>query len=498
MPRRSMLVWPLLALCAAVWIAACGAPEHAAPNDPPPVLEREFRGAWVATVNNIDWPSRPGLPVATMRAELDAIVARAVELRLNALVFQVRAAADAFYDSPLEPWSEWLTGQQGQAPAHGFDPLAYIVARCHTNGLQLHAWFNPYRAWHPSSKSSIAKGHVLERAPGSCVRYGSYQWMDPGDAIAAKWSLAVIQDVVQRYDVDGVHIDDYFYPYPEHGQAFPDDASYARYRETGGKLARADWRRANIDTFVQRMYTIVHDAKPWVQVGISPFGIARPGVPRSIQAGIDQYDQLYADVPKWLREGWLDYLAPQLYWPIDEAPQSFATLLPWWHSQNTKHRHLWPGINPGRALLGKAPWRTDELSDQINLIRSADGAAPGHIHFSFKALRSDAANVGGALRDRVYRAPVLAPATPWLGSTAPATPLARVDGTGRERAVHWPAAGDARFVAVQVCGANGWRTLAVVGADVGSVALPADTTAVAVTAVSRTGVASAPGLPVWR
>ncbi|HEU4417476.1 MAG TPA: family 10 glycosylhydrolase, partial [Planctomycetota bacterium] len=311
MPFRSLLLLECLLL---VGCTACT--QVTAQETPESALVREFRGAWVATVGNSDWPSRPGLPVATLRAELDAIVQRSVELKLNALVFQVRPCADAFYASRLEPWSEWLTGVQGQAPAEGFDPLAYVIARCHEQGLQLHAWFNPYRASHHSSKSAVSKEHVLARLPSACVPYGPYQWMDPGDERAAKWSLAVIQDVVQRYDVDGVHIDDYFYPYPEKGQAFPDERSFATYREKGGRLAVADWRRANIDSFVQRMYEVVHEARPWVQVGISPFGIARPGVPEGIKAGIDQYAQLYADVRKWLREGWLDYLTPQLYWPI--------------------------------------------------------------------------------------------------------------------------------------------------------------------------------------
>jgi uncharacterized lipoprotein YddW (UPF0748 family) len=486
MPFRCLLLLESLLLAAC---AAC-TPVSAQGTHEAPALVREFRGAWVATVDNIDWPSRPGLPVATLRAELDAIVQRAAELKLNALVFQVRPAADAFYASRLEPWSEWLTGVQGKAPPDGFDPLDYVVARCHESGLQLHAWFNPYRASHSKSKSPVSKEHVLTRLPAACVRYGDQQWMDPGDERAAKWSLAVIQDVVQRYDVDGVHIDDYFYPYPVKGQAFADERSFAAYREKGGRLGVEDWRRANIDSFVQRMYEIVHEAKPWVQVGISPFGIARPGVPKSIKAGIDQYAQLYADVPKWLREGWLDYLTPQLYWPIDQKDQSFAVLLPWWHTQNPKRRQMWPGINPGRVLIGKPPSRHDELADQIRLIREAGGTSPGHVHFSFKALRTDAANVGAALRDRIYREPVLAPALAWLGAERPRTPTARLESKAGARTVRWTCDPDTRFVAVQVQTANGWRTDAIVGASTGQCPLSAETLAVAVTAVSRTGIAS--------
>lgn len=485
MPFRTLLLLECLLLAAGT---ACT--QVTAQETPEPALLREFRGAWVVTVNNGDWPSRPGLPVPTLRAELDAIVQRSVELKLNALVFQVRPCADAFYASRLEPWSEWLTGVQGQAPAEDFDPLAYVITRCHEHGLQLHAWLNPFRARHERSKSPPAKSHVSQQVPQIVVRYGDYEWMDPGEPLAMRWSLAVVQDIVQRYDVDGMHIDDYFYPYPKDKLPFPDDASFQRYRAGGGQLARSDWRRSNIDEFVRRMYEIVHQARPWVQVGISPFGIARPGVPAGIKAGIDQYAQLYADVPKWLREGWLDYLTPQLYWPIDQQAQSFAALLPWWHAQNVQKRHLWPGINPGRMLEQKSPWRSKELADQISLIRAAGGTTPGHVHFSFRALRTDAAHVGGDLRDRIYREVVLAPAVPWLGEVPPRAPVARLESSAGRRTVRWTPDPDTRFVVVQVRTANGWSTHAIVGAATGRCALPVEALSVAVTAVSRTGIAS--------
>ena len=470
--------------------AATPAPTAPAPRgtpavtgDPPP-LAREFRAAWVATVDNIDWPSRKGLPTDQARAELDAIVERAAQLGLNALVFQVRPAGDAFYESSLEPWSEWLTGAQGKAPNPMWDPLTHVIERCHERGLQLHAWFNPYRAAHPAGKSKTASNHVLSREPGACVQYGAYRWMDPGNARAADWSLQVLLDVVRRYDVDGVHIDDYFYPYPEGKKDFPDDDSFARYRRAGGKLDRGDWRRANIDRFVEQMYVQVHRTKPWVQVGISPFGIARPGVPKGIQAGIDQYAQLYADVPKWLQQGWLDYLSPQLYWPIDQKPQSFPALLSYWHAQNTLGRHIWPGINPGRALEQKPPTRPTEIADQIALIR-AENATHGQVHFSFKALRTDAPNVGGALRRDLYREPALAPASPWLGAAAPGSLQGKIDGAQ----VTWRRTRDTQFVAVQVEDAQGWRTVGVFDAVRGAAALPAGVTRVALTPVSRTQVA---------
>jgi uncharacterized lipoprotein YddW (UPF0748 family) len=479
----------LLVLVQALLAAACSG--HAASQasaDAPPPVARELRGAWVATVKNIDFPSRPGLLPAQLRGELDAIVARAVELQLNALVFQVRPCADALYASRLEPWSEYLTGTQGLAPADGLDPLQYVVARCHAHGLALHAWFNPFRAKHEDSTAPPHASHVRRKAPQVCVPFGKYEWMDPGEPLAVKWSLAVVQDVVQRYDVDGVHVDDYFYPYPQAKVAFPDDASYRRYRDGGGTLARPAWRRQNIDDYVQRLYAVVHDSKPHVAVGISPFGIARPGVPPGIQAGIDQYEQLAADVPKWLREGWLDYLSPQLYWPIDKKPQAFPVLLAWWHTQNPLQRALWPGLNASRALQGD--WelaRPDELAQQVGLIRGADRRQPGHVHFSFRALRERVPHVAGALQDRVYREPALPPALPWLGATPPPAVTAQLAAGNGE--VRWRADAAARFVAVQALGRNGWRTLRVLGADVGACPLPAGTLAAALTPVSRTFVA---------
>lgn len=374
----------------------------------------EFRGAWIATVDNIDFPSRPGLPVARIRKELDAIVARAVELKLNALVFQVRPAADALYPSPLEPWSEWLTGTQGKAPAGGFDPLRYLISRSHRYGLQLHAWFNPFRASHPSGKSKPHSSHVRVRAPQLVAKYGRYAWMDPGNPTARKWSLAVIQDVVRRYDIDGVHLDDYFYPYPKEGREFPDDATYREYRRQGGRMTRGDWRRNNIDTFVEQLYRIVHADKPWVMVGISPFGIARPGVPEGIKAGLDQYHSLYADVPKWLQNGWLDYLAPQLYWPIDQKEQAFDVLLRYWHRQNPRGRAIWPGLYTSKIRDGGSRIRATELHDQIHLTRRRDPLTPGHIHFSFKALRGDHALTGRQLRRDSYRGKATVPVLPWL------------------------------------------------------------------------------------
>jgi uncharacterized lipoprotein YddW (UPF0748 family) len=283
--------------------------------DAPPVL-REFRGVWVATVGNMDWPSKRTLSTAEQQQELRTLFDRAEALKLNAVIFQVRPAADALYASSLEPWSEFLTGTQGKRPQPFWDPLAFAIAEAHARGIELHAWFNPYRAGFVRGKSPAASSHIRRTSPTLVKKYGSYLWMDPGEAAVRARTVKVIVDVVKRYDVDGIHLDDYFYPYPESDRRgrvlpFPDATSYAKYRKTGGKLDRADWRRENVNTLVRQLHDTVHATKPWVRFGISPFGIWRPGYPQQIR-GFDAYEKLYADARKWLREGWVDYFTPQL------------------------------------------------------------------------------------------------------------------------------------------------------------------------------------------
>jgi len=289
-----------LAILAAARLAA---------QDPPPVA-REFRAVWVATVGNIDWPSKPGLSTWDQQRELLAILDRSAALNLNAVVFQIRPGADALYASPYEPWSQFITGRQGRGPEPPWDPLAFAVEQAHKRGLELHAWFNPYRAAY-SRDTLNSRTHISRTDPGLVREYGRYLWMDPGDAEVRRRSVRAVVDVVKRYDVDGVHIDDYFYPYPENDAqgkpiVFPDSVTYARYRKGGGKLARDDWRRDNVDKLVEQFYKSVHAAKPYVKVGVSPFGIWRPGNPAQIK-GFDAYAQIYADSKKWLVNGWADY-----------------------------------------------------------------------------------------------------------------------------------------------------------------------------------------------
>lgn len=425
-----------------------------------PQAPREFRGAWVATVDNIDWPSRPGLPVERQKAELDAILDAAQGMRLNALVFQVRPACDALYRSELEPWAEWLTGAQGRAPAENWDPLAYVVDGAHSRGLELHAWINPFRARHRAATSPVVDSHPAKRF---MVNYGSEMWLDPGQAGARAHTLKVVLDIVRRYDVDGIHIDDYFYPYPVKGESFPDDASFADYVRGGGKLDRAAWRRVNVDTMIEALHRGIHEIKPYVRFGISPFGIARPGEPSGIEAGIDQYRDLYADVVHWMDQGWCDYIAPQLYWPIAQKAQSYPVLLKWWGAKHPDHMHLFVGNFTSKAAGRDKGWSVDELLQQIDLTR-AESNASGNIHFSMKVLRDDVGGVRTRLRGGPYQTPALPPAFTWLDRSRPAAPTVRVAHAEGDLEVRWNSDVDARLHAVYLLCGDQWLLIEAVPA----------------------------------
>lgn len=417
-------------------------------------MAREFRGVWVATVNNIDWPSRPGLSSWGQRQELLAILDHAAALRLNAVIFQVRAAADAFYDSPYEPWSEYLTGQQGLAPEPAYDPLRFTIEEAHARGLELHAWINPFRAFHADSEAKdTALTHVTMTGAVAAPQYGGSRWMDPGDRRVREHSLRVIRDIVRRYDVDGVHIDDYFYPYPVKDATgaevdFPDAATYADYVRRGGSLARDDWRRDNVDTFVREMYRAVHEVKPRVKVGISPSAIWRPRHPAQVCC-FDPYASIYADSRKWLQNGWLDYFMPQLYSAIDTVSQSYPVLLDWWARQNTMQRHLWPGMYTGKVgglwVRPTDTWKSDEILRQVALTRAQRGAT-GHAHFSMRAFMIPTPDsLVQRLHAEAYLEQALVPASPWLDRSAPGAPAVRLVAdsiTGGRRLSLAPAAGD--------------------------------------------------------
>src|SRR6185436_8695988 len=231
-----------------------------------------------------------------------------------------------------------------------YDPLATWVTEAHHRGLELHAWFNPYRARHSGAKSPAAANHVSQTMPETVRKFNGWEWLDPAEPRASEHTLAVITDVVRRYDIDGVHLDDYFYPYPDYrkGSDFPDDPAWNKYKQSGGALERADWRRQNVNQLIHDMYVAIKTTRPRVKFGVSPFGIARTGLPHEVEGSFDQYDKLYADAQLWLNQGWVDYYTPQLYWPI-ESKQPFPKLLEWWVAQNTHSRHIWPGLFTSKA-----------------------------------------------------------------------------------------------------------------------------------------------------
>jgi uncharacterized lipoprotein YddW (UPF0748 family) len=281
--------------------------------------EREFRGAWVATVYNLDWPSKPGLPAATQKAQLRSLLDRAAELKLNAILLQVRPASDALYASTKEPWSEFLSGKAGVSP--GYDPLEFAIAEAHARGLELHAWVNPFRAA-ISANGDLPANHVAQEHPEWVRRFGKQLWIDPGEPMARAYVIGVITDIVRRYDVDGVHIDDYFYPYPlKAGDAsFPDDATWQRFGAKTG-LSRADWRRENINDFVRSMYRAVKAVRSKMRVGISRSASGDPACRRR-QSRARCLRPTFRRRAQWVAEGWVDYLAPQ-HWNI--RPRSRAS-----------------------------------------------------------------------------------------------------------------------------------------------------------------------------
>lgn len=484
-------------------LLACGIDAARAESGPipsPPAVRSEFRAAWIATVANIDWPTKPGLPVSTQRAELIGLLDLAAELNLNAVVLQVRPACDALYRSELEPWSEFLTGEMGRPPDGDWDPLETAIEEAHSRGIELHAWFNPYRASHPQGKGPFSPQHVSKRIPDSVRSYGEYLWLDPGDAAAVAHSIAVVEDVVRRYDVDGVHFDDYFYPYPidrpsEQGGGpldFPDDASWSDYCDQtpqDGRLDRASWRRANVDRFIQAISRGVAEIKPDVRFGVSPFGIWRPGNPEGI-TGFDPYEKLYADSKLWLEEGWVDYFTPQLYWPIDSKGHSYTKLLAWWAGHNPKGRLLWPGSYTSQAAT--KGWSAGEIVAQVEAARDQPGAT-GVVHFSIKALRDDLGGVATALRQGPYQEGALAPPAPWKpGYALPAPePKATAQRDAAGVTVSWTGEPLEWLWTVQTWDGATWRTT-ILPAATRSMTAPPSTQAVAVRSVSRIGRVSEP------
>jgi uncharacterized lipoprotein YddW (UPF0748 family) len=403
-------------------IVACSTPQKNSTTTntkTPGSVMQEFRAAWIATVANINWPSKPGLSTEEQKREAIALLDFLQKHHFNAAILQVRPQCDALYKSDLEPWSYYLTGKQGQAPTPYYDPLEFWVEQAHNRGIELHAWLNPYRAHHKDGKEISEHSIVKKRPDLALFLKEGYWWLDPAQKGTQDHSTAVVMDLVNRYDIDGVHFDDYFYPYPSYnlGADFPDSVSWNAYVSSGGKLSRGDWRREAVNVFIENLYTKIKAAKPYVKFGLSPFGIWRPGFPESV-SGFDQYEQLHADAKRWLNKGWIDYFTPQLYWPINRQTASFPVLLGWWQSENTKKRHLWPGMSVGRDTSAKS---VNETLNQIMITRGMVPQSKGAVHWSISSVTQNP-NLANALLESTYKNDAIVPPSPWLDNKAPEKP----------------------------------------------------------------------------
>lgn len=360
-----------------------------------PMARAEFRAAWVATVFNINFPSKQGLSVSRQKQEISNLVRAAKSVGLNALIVQVRTESDALYESRYEPWARWLTGRQGANP--GYDPLETFIQEGRKYGVEIHAWINPYRA--AANKSHArSSSHPSRKFSGSLKTVHSMLWLDPGDPAVRKHIVQVVKDLVSRYPVDGVHMDDYFYPYPKNParpESFDDSATYARY---GRGMSRADWRRDNVNRLVKEVHDAVKSARRSAKFGVSPFGIYTKGQPRDVKAGVDQLNMLYADPLLWMRNGWVDYLAPQLYWP-DRGDQSFSSLLEWWRDPKNNPRKvpIYPGIAVDR--MTSHGWSSREIALQLKLEESiGPRAGAGFILWNMKAIMNNTKGVRSVVK----------------------------------------------------------------------------------------------------
>jgi uncharacterized lipoprotein YddW (UPF0748 family) len=400
----------LLAIAASGGVVAGLAGDAASPScrAGPPASKHQFRGLWIASVANIDWPSIAGLPAEQQRAELTGWFDLAVRLRLNTIILQVRPTADALWSSRFEPWSQYLTGRQGIDP--GYDPLAFAVDEAHKRNLELHAWFNPYRVSMQADPAQLVAEHPARRHPDWTFAYGSKLYYNPGIPDVRQFVQEAILDAVTRYDIDGVHFDDYFYPYPIAGQTLPDSQTFARYGAGFGSVA--DWRRDNVNKLVSEIGQRVHRAKPWVKFGISPFGIWRNGstdLRGSDTNGFQSYDGISADTRLWIHDSWADYIIPQLYWNIGQPVADYARLVRWWHEQvDGVDVQLYIGEATYKVGTSGAWSNPAELSGHLHFGRDYPRVI-GNVYFSARSVRTDALGAMSRLVAEHYRHPAITP-----------------------------------------------------------------------------------------
>lgn len=376
----------------------------------------------MATVVNIDWPSKQKLSSQAQQQELIKLLDEHQKSGINAIMLQVRPTADAFYAKGIEPWSKWLSGKQGVAPYPFYDPLEFAITEAHKRGMELHAWFNPYRATMSLSDADVSADHITKTHPEWFFTYGTQKLFNPGLPEVRNYIVQVIMSVVKNYDVDGIHFDDYFYPYPISGRAIPDTESYIKYGRDFRNIT--DWRRSNVDTLIKTLNDSIHVAKKHVKFGISPFGIwkNRAQDPEgSVTNGGSSYIEHYADTRKWLREEWVDYINPQIYWPFQHRLAAFENLVEWW-SNNSNTRHLYIGQAAYRAAENVQGFRNRaEIPNQIRYLRE-NPRVQGSVYFSSKSLTNNLAGLQDSLRQNVYQYPALPPTMLWLDHIPPHSP----------------------------------------------------------------------------
>lgn len=396
------------------------------PNDVPgtkPLPKREFRGAWIATVVNIDWPSKAGLSSAQQQRELIAMLDNHQRAGINAIILQVRPTADALYANSKEPWSRFLTGKPGQAPSPFYDPLEFAINEAHKRGMELHAWINPYRASFDLKDANIAPDHITRRKPEWFFNYGGKKLFNPGIPEVREYINEVIMEIVHHYDVDGIHFDDYFYPYPVGSATIPDAATFKRYPNGMGNIA--DWRRNNVNLLIKELSDSIRSAKKHIKFGVSPFGIwdnKRDHPQGSQTSGLSGYRTLYADALAWLQAGWIDYINPQIYFPFGMAAAPYEVLVDWW-SQHTYGRHFYIGHAAYRATENRGGWENrNQIPRQVRYMRNSS-AAHGSVFYSGKHISNNVVGLRDTLQYDLYRYKSLPPAMPWLDSIPPAAPF---------------------------------------------------------------------------
>ena len=387
--------------------------------------KREFRAVWVATVNNIDWPSKPGLSTDQQKKEVIDLLEMHRKNGMNAIIMQIRPASDAFYPSELEPWSRYLTGTPGKAPSPFYDPLQFWIQECHNRNMEFHAWLNPFRV-SQNAADPLAVNHIAFKNPEWIVNYGGKLYFDPGIPQTRDFVVKVVTDIVSRYDVDAIHFDDYFYPYPLK-ESFPDENSFSQYNRGFLAAQKADWRRDNVDLTIRMLSESIKKTKPWVKFGISPFGVWRNKADDQLgsetTAGTTNYDHLYADILKWQKNGWIDYSLPQLYWQIGHPSVDYLTLAKWWadHSYN-RAMYIGHAVYKLEANASVPEWKDpNQLIKQIEITRQIPQIG-GSAFYSSVHFKRDLFGFTQTIQDKIYKHQALIPPMPWIDNKAPQSP----------------------------------------------------------------------------